>query len=66
MRSRPSVPLLGVPYADRARFQRDTATMTSIGATAQESRAAQRSMVDLLVDLVARSGPTRTTRSSAG
>ncbi|MGH8933913.1 MAG: cytochrome P450 [Egibacteraceae bacterium] len=46
--------LLGVPYADRDRFQRDSATLFSLKMTAAEARAAVQSITDFLSELVTR------------
>ncbi|WP_219509355.1 cytochrome P450 [Nonomuraea ceibae] len=46
--------LLGVPYADRERFQRDSATALRVGSTKEEVGAATGSMMGYLYELVAR------------
>ncbi|MGW0484159.1 cytochrome P450 [Nonomuraea sp. NPDC003214] len=46
--------LLGVPYADRERFQRDSATALRVGSTKEEVGAATASMMGYLYELVAR------------
>jgi cytochrome P450 len=46
--------LLGVPYAERSRFQHDTATLLRTNVTAEESDAARKSIVDFLAELLAR------------
>jgi cytochrome P450 len=45
--------LLGVPYADRVRFQRDTATMFSFDVTEDQARSARQSIVGFMAELVA-------------
>ncbi|MCP2167987.1 cytochrome P450 [Goodfellowiella coeruleoviolacea] len=44
--------LLGVPYADRDVFQRDTATLLRLDATAEQVRAASESVGAFMADLV--------------
>jgi cytochrome P450 len=46
--------LLGVPYSDRAQFQRDSATTFSYNATQKEAGTAMQSIVDFMAKLVAR------------
>ncbi|WP_101786536.1 cytochrome P450 [Nonomuraea indica] len=46
--------LLGVPYADRERFQCDSATALRVGSTREEVGAATGSMMGYLYELVAR------------
>ncbi|MEU6716792.1 cytochrome P450 [Nonomuraea sp. NPDC046802] len=46
--------LLGVPYADRERFQQDTAVIASLDATAEQARAATADIAGYLRELVLR------------
>ncbi len=46
--------LLGVPYGDRERFQRDSATLLNLETPVEESRAALDDLFDYLHDLVLR------------
>ncbi|MFL6125654.1 cytochrome P450 [Actinophytocola sp.] len=46
--------LLGVPYADRERFQRDSHTLLSLEATQEAATAAVKSLQSYLLDLVER------------
>ncbi|WP_229399204.1 cytochrome P450 [Micromonospora okii] len=46
--------LLGVPYAERAEFQRNSATLFSLEVTADEANEAMSSLDALLLDLVRR------------
>jgi cytochrome P450 len=46
--------LLGVPYADRERFQRDSATLLSLDASDEDGTAAWASMAAFLGELVGR------------
>jgi len=46
--------LLGVPYEDRDRFQRDSKTLLSLHTTADEARAAMRRTLDYMAELVRR------------
>ncbi|WP_433499122.1 cytochrome P450 [Sphaerimonospora sp. CA-214678] len=46
--------LLGVPYGDRERFQRDSATLLNLETPVEESRAALDDLFDYLYDLVLR------------
>ncbi|MDQ3763223.1 MAG: cytochrome P450 [Actinomycetota bacterium] len=46
--------LLGVPYADRAQFQRDSETTFSYNATQEEASAAMQSILGFMAELVAR------------
>ncbi|MDQ3763222.1 MAG: cytochrome P450 [Actinomycetota bacterium] len=46
--------LLGVPDADHARFQHDSAAILSFNATLEETTAALQAIRDLMVELVAR------------
>jgi len=46
--------LLGVPYADRAVFQQNAATLVAMDSTAQEIAAANKNVADYLADLLRR------------
>ncbi|MBX6766046.1 MAG: cytochrome P450 [Actinomadura rubrobrunea] len=46
--------LLGVPYEDRDRFQRDSRTLLSLHTSADEARAAMRRTLDYMAELVRR------------
>jgi cytochrome P450 len=51
--------LLGVPYQDRADFQRDSTMLFSLEATAEEGAAAMGRLTDYMLGLVARKRPGR-------
>ncbi len=46
--------LLGVPYADRKKFQRDSAVLLSLDSTVEEVEAAMNDLLDYLDELVRR------------